>query len=104
MPTIPHVGRWPDGRGRDNGVVSEIASPPESPDQPEVAQRQLPRRGRVWVILLLLLGLVALGYGLVNIATQKPNKNICRRLPGITSEALLLLSTSTTNSSTQYLP
>jgi protein-disulfide isomerase len=57
---------------RDNGRVSDIASPPEPP---EVAQRQLPRRGRVWVILLLLLGLIALGYGLVNIATQKPNKN-----------------------------
>lgn len=75
MPTIPHVGSWPNDRGRDNGAVSDIASPPESPDQPEVAQRQLPRRGRIWVILFLLLGLVALGYGLVNIATQKPNKN-----------------------------
>jgi protein-disulfide isomerase len=63
MPTIPT---------RDNGRVSEIASPPEPP---EVAQRQLPRRGRIWVVLILLLGAAALSYALVNIATQKPNKN-----------------------------
>jgi protein-disulfide isomerase len=55
--------------------VSDIASPPESPDSPEVAQRPLPRRGRIWIVLILLAFLVALGYGLVNIATQKPNKN-----------------------------
>jgi len=61
---------------RDNGRVSNVASPPESPDQPEVAQRKLPRRGRIWVVLILLVGLVALSYGLVNIATQKPNKNV----------------------------
>jgi hypothetical protein len=73
MPTIAQVGGWPDDRGRDNGPVSNATAPPELP--PEVAQRQLPRRGRVWVVLILLLGLVALGYGLVNIATQKPNKN-----------------------------
>ena len=60
---------------RDNGQVSDVSSPPAPPDQPEVAQRQLPRRGRLWVILVLLLGLIALSYGLVNIATQKPNKN-----------------------------
>ena len=76
MPTIPQVGRWPDDPGRDNGAVSNATAPPEQPpEQPEVAQRQLPRRGRVWVVLLLLAGLVALSYGLVNIATQKPNKN-----------------------------
>ena len=63
MPAIPT---------RDNGRVSNVAAPPEPPEAP---QRQLPRRGRVWVVLVLLLGLIALGYGLVNIATQKPNKN-----------------------------
>lgn len=63
---MPRIGT------RDNGGVSNVAAPP---DQPEVAQRQLPRRGRAWVILILVLGLIALGYGLVNIATQKPNKN-----------------------------
>lgn len=56
--------------------MSSASAPPGlPPEQPEVAQRQLPRRGRIWVILLLLLGLVGLSYGLVNIATQKPNKN-----------------------------
>jgi hypothetical protein len=61
---------------RDNGAVSNATAPPDHPpDQPQVAQRQLPRRGRIWVILILLAGLVAISYGLVNIATQKPNKN-----------------------------
>jgi Thioredoxin len=61
---------------RDNGAVSNATAPPDyPPEQPEVAQRPLPRRGRIWVVLILLAGLVALSYGLVNIATQKPNKN-----------------------------
>jgi protein-disulfide isomerase len=38
----------------------------------EVASRPLPRRGRVWVILLLALGLGALGYAIVEISTQEP--------------------------------
>jgi hypothetical protein len=42
----------------------------------EVAATPLPRRGRVWVTLVLLLGAVGLGYAIVNIATQKPNENI----------------------------
>ena len=46
------------------------------PEQPEAIQRSMPRRGRPWVILILLLGAIALGYALVNIATQKPNKNV----------------------------
>lgn len=46
------------------------------PEQPKVQQRPMPRRGRAWVILILFLGMLALGYALVNIATQKPNKNI----------------------------
>jgi protein-disulfide isomerase len=37
----------------------------------EVASRPLPRRGRVWVILLLALGLTALGYTIVEISTQE---------------------------------
>jgi protein-disulfide isomerase len=58
---------------RDNARVPDTATRPE---QPEVPQRPLPRRGRPIVILILLLGLIALGYALANIATQKPNKNI----------------------------
>jgi len=35
----------------------------------------MPRRGRGWVILIGAMVLLALGYAIVNIATQKPNKN-----------------------------
>lgn len=42
----------------------------------EVAVKPLPRRGRWWVALLLLLGLVALGYAIVNISTQKPDRGL----------------------------
>src|SRR5215218_8807898 len=42
----------------------------------EVAVKPLPRRGRFWVVALLLMGLVALGYAIVNISTQKADKNI----------------------------
>lgn len=59
--------------GRDNGRVSDLTTEPELRPQP---QRPMPRRGRFWVILVLLLGAIALGYALVNIATQKPNENI----------------------------
>jgi protein-disulfide isomerase len=65
--------RLPAGDGRDNGLVSDVTTEPE---QPEAIQRSMPRRGRPWVILILLLGAIALGYALVNIATQKPNKNV----------------------------
>jgi len=64
----------PTTASRDNGSVSTATEPERQ--QPEVAQRPLPRRGRPWVILILLLGAIALGYSLVNIATQKPNKNV----------------------------
>jgi Thioredoxin len=59
--------------GRDNGAVSPVTS---EPDQPPVIERPLPRRGRFWVVLILLLGAIAFGYALVNIATQKPNDNV----------------------------
>jgi protein-disulfide isomerase len=42
----------------------------------EAALKPLPRRGRWWVGLLLLLGLVALGYSIVQISTQKPDHEI----------------------------
>jgi hypothetical protein len=40
----------------------------------EVAVTPLPRKGRIWVILILGLALFGLGYALVNIATQKPGR------------------------------
>ncbi|MGN6216785.1 MAG: thioredoxin domain-containing protein [Solirubrobacterales bacterium] len=42
----------------------------------EVAVKPLPRRGRWWVLLLLALGLIALGYSLVKISTQKADRGI----------------------------
>jgi protein-disulfide isomerase len=42
----------------------------------EVAVKPLPRRGRFVVAALLAMGLIALGYALVNIATQKPDKGV----------------------------
>jgi protein-disulfide isomerase len=42
----------------------------------EVAVKPLPRRGRFWVVILLLMGLFALSYAIVNIATQKPDKGV----------------------------
>lgn len=38
----------------------------------EAASRPLPRRGRLWVIALLALGLFALGYMIVGLSTQEP--------------------------------
>ncbi|HET7508302.1 MAG TPA: thioredoxin domain-containing protein [Solirubrobacterales bacterium] len=42
----------------------------------EVAVKPLPRRGRIWVVVLLLMGLFALSYAIVNIATQEEDKGI----------------------------
>lgn len=42
----------------------------------EVAAKPLPRRGRLWVAALLALGLIALGYTVVKISTQKADKEI----------------------------
>jgi protein-disulfide isomerase len=36
----------------------------------------IPRRGRIWVVLVLALGLIALGYALVNIATQEAGRSV----------------------------
>jgi len=65
----------PTSQGRDNRRVTPVT---KEPGQPEVPQRPLPRRGRGWVILIGALVLLALGYAIVNIATQKPNKNTVR--------------------------
>src|ERR1051325_9306913 len=37
----------------------------------EATVKAIPRRGRLWVVLLLALALVGLGYAIVNISTQK---------------------------------
>jgi protein-disulfide isomerase len=42
----------------------------------EVAVKPLPQRGRFWVLVLLLMGLFALSYAIVNIATQKADKGV----------------------------
>jgi hypothetical protein len=42
----------------------------------EVAAKPLPQRGRIWVVILLTMGLIALTYAIVNIATQKEDKGI----------------------------
>lgn len=44
--------------------------PPEASS--EVAVKPLPRRGRLWVIVLLALGLLALAYTIVEMSTQEP--------------------------------
>ncbi|MFT3866096.1 MAG: thioredoxin domain-containing protein [Solirubrobacterales bacterium] len=56
--------------------MSDLTTEPELRREPP--QRPMPRRGRVWVIVIALLVLIALGYALVNIATQKPNKNLMK--------------------------
>jgi protein-disulfide isomerase len=48
----------------------------------EVAVKPLPQRGRLWVVLLLALGLLALGYTIVQMSTQKPGSPVVR-LAGI---------------------
>lgn len=42
----------------------------------EVAAKPMPQRGRIWVVILLALGLIALSYAIVKIATQKEDKGI----------------------------
>lgn len=44
----------------------------------EAAATPIPRRGRAWVILVLSLALVGLGWGLVNIATRKAGREVVR--------------------------
>jgi len=53
----------------------------ENRDAPP-ASVPIPRRGRVWVILALALGVFALGYAIVEIATQEPGPAVVR-LEGI---------------------
>jgi len=48
----------------------------------EPAALPIPRRGRIWVVLLLLLSIVVLGYAIVNIATREAGPPVVR-LAGI---------------------
>jgi protein-disulfide isomerase len=50
----------------DNAAVSEVAATP------------IPRRGRLWVLLALLLAVVALGYALVTISTKRADRDVVR--------------------------
>lgn len=49
----------------------------------EAAAKPLPQRGRIWVAALLALGLIALGYTIVQISTRKPEKGLVH-VQGIT--------------------
>lgn len=42
----------------------------------EVAVKAVPRRGRIWVIALLAIGLIALAYAIVDISTQKADSGV----------------------------
>lgn len=42
----------------------------------EAAVKPMPQRGRIWVVIVLALGLIALSYAIVKIATQKEDKGI----------------------------
>jgi protein-disulfide isomerase len=44
----------------------------------ELAATPIPRRGRLWVIAVLALGLFALGYSIVDIATQESTREVVR--------------------------
>jgi len=48
----------------------------------EVAVKPLPRRGRLWVVAVLALGLIALGYTIVEMSTQQADDSVVR-LDGI---------------------
>lgn len=66
---FPHVA-GSAGAGRRGSRVAIMGSVSEA------AVKAMPRRGRIWVAAILALGLVALGYSIVQISTQKADKNI----------------------------
>jgi hypothetical protein len=61
---------------RDNAAVSEAAATP------------IPRRGRLWVILALSLAAAGLGWGLVNISTQKAGREVVRIAGGSSAQEI----------------
>ncbi len=44
----------------------------------EATVKAMPRRGRLWVVVILALGLVALGYSIVDISTQKAGPSLIK--------------------------
>ncbi len=63
--------RPPPEASRDNGAV-----PIASDRSAEPVEVPIPRRGRLWVLLALALALLALGYALVEIATQEAGDDV----------------------------
>jgi protein-disulfide isomerase len=61
----------PKGSSRDNGAVPAVTDPGAKP-----VEVPIPRRGRIWILVALALATIALGYALVNIATQKGSRNV----------------------------
>jgi len=45
---------------------------------PKPIEMPIPRRGRIWILLALALSVIALGYAIVNIATQKAGREVVR--------------------------
>jgi hypothetical protein len=44
----------------------------------EVAVKAIPRRGRLWVVAILAIGLAALAYTIVEVSTRKPDNSVVR--------------------------
>src|SRR5712672_1635914 len=61
----------------------EAATSDNGPPMSELAVKAMPRRGRLWVIAILALGLFALGYSIVQISTQKAGRAVVH-IAGIT--------------------
>jgi thioredoxin family protein len=59
-----HIAAIPAARDLDNAAMSELAV------------TAMPRRGRIWVIAILGVGLFAIGYLIVNLATQKATRDL----------------------------
>jgi hypothetical protein len=59
---------------------AESGSPARDNGRPmsELAVKAMPRRGRLWVIAILGLAVLAIGYSIVQISTQKANDDIIR--------------------------
>jgi len=71
-------------RGSAASADRDNASVPTATQEPgaEPAVVPIPRKGRLWIVLALGLALLAIGYALVNIATQKAGRDVVR-LAGI---------------------